>query len=230
MPVLSDILDTLESVHGKQHVRWPVDPYQFLVWWHCGYPPSEERCSRGWESLKSEVGITPAQLLSATSSRLSAALEPGGLVPQLRATRLQEIARRVRDEFGGDLRARLAALGSAERRRALKTFPGIGEPGADRILLFGNIAPVAAVPSNCPHVPLRIGAGREATSYGASYAQAQQLLVSSVPQTFAALTRAYLLLQQHGRVLCKRESPKCKVCPVAISCAYARRRARSRKR
>lgn len=227
---LNDILDTLETFHGKQEARWPVDPYQFLVWWHCGYPPSEERCTRGWESLKSEVGITPAELLSAKGSRLSAALEAGGLVPQLRATRLQEVASRVRDECRGDLRASLAALGSAERRRVLKTFPGIGEPGADRILLFGNIAAVAAVPSNCPHVPLRIGAGREAASYGATYAQAQELLVSRVPQTFAALTRAYLLLQQHGRVLCKRESPKCKICPVAKSCAYARRRARSRER
>ncbi|HXW73672.1 MAG TPA: hypothetical protein VEK10_02550 [Steroidobacteraceae bacterium] len=227
---LNDILDALESFYGKQDVRWPVDPYEFLVWWHCGYPPSEERCSRGWESLKSEVGITPAQLLSARSSRLSEALAAGGLVPQLRATRLQEVARRVRDEFAGDLRARLGALDGAERRRALKTFPGIGEPGADRILLFGDIAPAAALPSNCPHVPLRIVVGREGSSYGATYAQARELLVSSVPQTFDALRRAYLLLQQHGRVLCKRESPKCQICPVAKSCAYTRRRVRSRKR
>jgi endonuclease III len=223
---LRDILVTLESFHGKQEVRWPVDPYQFLVWWHCGYPPSEERCGRGYESLKSEVGITPAQLLSATSSRLSAALVAGGMMPQLRATRLQEIARRVRDEFAGDLRA---ALEGTERRRVLKSFPGIGVPGAERILLFAHIAPIAAVPSNCPHVPLRIAAGRVPATYTATYAQAQEIVGKSLPRTFAALTRAYLLLQQHGRVLCKRESPKCNICPVAKSCAYRRRRVRSRK-
>jgi len=221
LPGLRDILDTLESFHGKQEVRWPVDPYQFLVWWQCGYPPSEERCSRGWESLKSEVGITPAQLLSATSSRLSAALAAGGMMPQLRATRLAEIAGRVRDEFGGDLRA---ALDGDERRRVLKSFPGIGEPGADRILLFAKIAPIAAVPSNCPHVPVRIAARRVLATYTATYGQAQEIIAKSLPQTFAALTRAYLLLQQHGHVLCKRENPKCNVCPVAKSCAYRRRR------
>jgi len=40
----------------------------------------------------------------------------------------------------------------------LKTFPGIGNPGADRILLFARIEPLAAVPSACPHVLVRVAA------------------------------------------------------------------------
>lgn len=77
------------------------------------------------------------------------------MVPELRAMRLKEIAARVQNEFGGDLRRGLFGTMS-QVRQTLKRFPNIADPGADRILLFGGIAPVAAVPSNCPHVLVRI--------------------------------------------------------------------------
>jgi len=51
-------------------------------------------------------------------------------------------------------------------RRALKKFPNIADPGADRILLFGGMSPVAAVPSNNPHVLVRIQSGPEGKNYG----------------------------------------------------------------
>ncbi|MGH9565806.1 MAG: hypothetical protein ACRD4F_00925 [Candidatus Angelobacter sp.] len=37
--------------------------------------------------------------------------------------------------------------------------------GADLVLLFDGIAPVAAVPSNCPHVLVRIQQGHERENY-----------------------------------------------------------------
>lgn len=220
MPRLNQILDRLESFHGAQAAHWPTDPYLFLVWWHCGYPPSEERCRAGFESLNSKLGVSPETLLSATSRKLAHALKAGGMVSELRATRLKEIASRVQDAFGGDLRSHLQRLPLAEARAALKKFPGIGDPGADRIVLFGDIAPAAAVPSNCPHVLVRIESGREPAQYTDTYQQAQRALKTLVPNTFSALMRAYLLLQYHGRKLCKRTNPVCSLCPVADCCAY----------
>ena len=88
------------------------------------------------------------------------------MVPELRAVRLKEIADRVQDQFGGDLRSGL--VGSLKDvRKSLKKFPGIADPGADRALLFGGIAPVAAVPSNCPQVLVRIQRGQERENYAA---------------------------------------------------------------
>jgi hypothetical protein len=37
MTPLPQLLDALESFHGKQKPKWPTDPYRFLIWWHCGY-------------------------------------------------------------------------------------------------------------------------------------------------------------------------------------------------
>jgi endonuclease-3 len=147
------------------------------------------------------------------------------MVPELRAMRLKEIAERVQNEFGGDLRA---ALGGplAGIRKVLKSFPGIADPGADRMLLFGGIVPVAAVPSNCAHVLMRIRSGPESANYVATYRQAQQAIEAEVPAKFDPRTRAYLLLKRHGQELCKRTNPRCDLCPVNALCAFFVRRRR----
>ena len=270
------ILDALERHHGKQAAWWPVDPYEFLVWWHCGYPQSDERCAKGWAALTSLVGTSPAALLAARPAKLAEALKHGGMVPELRAERLKEIAAGVQDQFGGDLldalqhamangkwqmanartsaedrgqraasksraegrgqRAAKQRLGAGisplkaisarhdqtrEARKILKSFPNIADPGADRILLFAGIAPIAAVPSNTPHVLVRILAGRERENYSVNYRESQSAIDDAVEPRFDARRRAYLLIKVHGQEICKRTNPKCDVCPLRKDCAYA---------
>jgi endonuclease III len=214
-----DILGKLEAFYGKQEPCWPTDPYLFLVWWHCGYPASDAACARGWQSLEKETGVQPEQILAASPAKLARGLKPGGMIPELRAMRLKEIAARVKDQFGGDLPSALVGP-LAQVRKTLKKFPNIADPGADRILLFGGIAPVAAVPSNCPHVLVRIQRGQERENYGLNYREAQQAIQTEVPEKFEPRTRAYLLLKRHGQELCKRSKPKCEDCPVNNRCAY----------
>ena len=213
------ILEELEAFHGQQEPCWPTDPYLFLVWWHCGYPASDAACSRGWESLNLGVGTDPPQILAASIEELAIALTPGGMVPALRAQRLKEIAARVRDEYGGDLRRGLCGP-PAQVRKALKKFPNIADPGADRILLFSEVSPIAAVPSNCPHVLVRIQRGLERENYGVNYQEAQQAIANEVAGNVEARMRAYLLLKRHGQELCKRTTPRCEACPVNSCCAY----------
>jgi endonuclease III len=212
------ILDKLESFYGKQEPGWPVDPYLFLVWWHCGYPASDGACGKGWESLTREVGTGVERILTAPAPKLARALKPGGMVPELRAMRLKEIAARVKNEFAGDLRSGLVGP-IAEIRKSLKKFSNISDPGADRILLFADIAPIAAVPSNCPHVLVRIQLGLERENYGVTYREAQQAIEAEIPAKFDSRKRAYLLLKRHGQELCKRK-PKCEQCPINSCCAY----------
>ncbi len=220
-PTVPQILDRLESCYGAQQPLWPTDPYEFLVWWHCGYPASDAACARGWEALHRATGIAPPQLLQAGAARLSSALKAGGMVPELRAQRLLEIAARVQDEFAGDLRSALSGPLPAVRK-SLQKFPNIAGPGADRILLFAGIAPVPAVPSNCPHVLVRILRGRESANYNAVYRDASQALDAQTPARLDARARAYLLLKRHGQETCKRTNPLCDSCLLRPVCAYAR--------
>jgi endonuclease III len=169
--------------------------------------------------LTREIGVEPEDLLKTSPANLGRALRPGGMVPELRAMRLKEIAARVKDECAGDLRSALVGP-ITQVRKLLKKFPNIADPGADRILLFGSIAPVAAIPSNCPHVLVRIQRGLERESYAVTYREAQQAIMAKVPEKFDARIRAYLLLKRHGQAFCKRTMPKCSECPVSAYCAY----------
>jgi endonuclease-3 len=216
---IPELLKQLELFYGIQEPCWPTDPYLFLVWWHCGYPASDAACTRGWESLNAGIGVEPRQILAASPKELARALKPGGMVPELRALRLKEIAARVKDEFDNDLRAALVGP-MAQVRKILKSFPNIADPGADRILLFAGVAPVAAVASNSPHVLVRIQRGQERENYGVTYREAQQAIEAEVPAKVDSRMRAYLLLKRHGQELCKRTKPKCEQCPVSSPCAY----------
>jgi endonuclease-3 len=214
-----EILDLLEICYGPQAVMWPTEPYEFLVWWHCGYPASDAACDRGWEALMRAVGVTPEKILAASEAKLAGALKAGGMVPELRAQRLREIAERVLREFGGDLSAALAGPVDAARKM-LKRFPNIADAGADRILLFAGLAAVAAVPSNCPQVLVRIQLGLERENYVVTYREAQKLIEAEVRPALEARQRAYLLLKRHGQELCKRTKPKCERCLVSGECRY----------
>jgi endonuclease-3 len=150
------------------------------------------------------------------------------MVPELRAMRLKEIAERVQKEFGGDLLGALKAMPLDRARKALKKFPNIADPGADRILLFAGISPIAAIPSNCPHVLVRIELGQERENYGVTYKEAQRLIEAQVPAKLEARQRAYLLLKVHGQQTCKLKNPKCSACAIAERCAFAAGKTRGR--
>lgn len=217
---VAEVLNRLEKLYGPQEPSFPVDPYEFLVWWYCGYPASDAACTKGWTSLTRNLGVAPSKLLLPKPAELAAAIKPGGMLPELRSQRIQELAFRVENEFGGDLRAALAAP-VLKARKLLKSFYGIADPGADRILLFARISPIAAVPSNCAGVLLRIFKKDTGKNYSATYREEQRIISSELPETFDTRTRAYLLLKRHGQQLCKWTNPKCTECPLQPYCAYA---------
>lgn len=238
LPNVSEILETLEKMYGPQQSAGPNDPYEMIVYLNCGYPATDAACSKGFDALKREVGVGPKEILAASKSKLAKLLRMGGIVPEQRAERLHEIARSVKSEFGGDLRAVLKKWVSEEKKqpgkgirgakKILREFPVIGEPSSEKILLFSNLAALAAVPSANVEVPARLWFGKAGKNYAADYRAARDILNSGLPATLAARQRAYLLLKKHGQQTCKRSNPRCEVCPLTGQCAYIQLQAADR--
>jgi endonuclease III len=209
-----------------------------IVYLHCGYPASDAACSKGFDALKQELGLSPKEILAAPKSKLVKLLRLGGIVPELRADRLKEIARKVKAEFDGNLKAVLkSGMPSGKKqtdkdirgaKKILQQFPVIGEPSAEKILLFSKLAPVAAVPSAFVEVPTRLWFGKAGKNYAADYRAAREILSSGLAQTLEARQRAYLLLKKHGQQTCKRSHPKCEICPLTAQCTYIQLQAADR--
>jgi endonuclease III len=66
-----------------------------------------------------EIGISPEKLLKAPTATLARALKSGGMVPELRAGRLQQIAQGVQEQFDGDLHTALSRLPLSQVRTLL---------------------------------------------------------------------------------------------------------------
>jgi endonuclease III len=217
---LADAVGLLGTHHGPP-VRPPTaDPFELILLENVAYlaPPARRR--EAFEHLKRTIGTSPTEILSAPRLDLER-VTARGILKGTFAAKLIESARTAACEFGGDLGATIRGPLN-EAVRALRSFPGIGEPGAEKILLFAGREPLLAPESNGLRVLVRLGFVREGKSYAKTYA-ASRLVARQLPADVHAMQNAHLLLQLHGQTLCRRSAPRCGECPLAAGCAYARR-------
>ena len=123
-------------------------------------------------------------------------------------------------ECDGDLDAHLRKIPVAGARKLLKQFPAIGDPGADKIMLFCGLDPRPALDSNGLRVLVRLGLIEAAGSYAASYRAAIACVAAAFQRDRERLVSAFMLLREHGRALCKRAAPHCTACPLDPLCAH----------
>jgi endonuclease-3 len=161
--------------------------------------------------------------LKSNGETLLALATRGGMRPETRVFRWREIARITVTQFAGDL-DQILGEPYETAKRALKQFPNIGDPGAEKILPFCGMGPGLALESNGLRVLTRVGYGRLQKNYGATYRSVQEALRHQLPRTAAQLARAHLLLREHGKTLCKTNAPLCRVCPLSDFCAFPTKR------
>jgi endonuclease III len=204
----------------------PKGPFELILWENVAYLADDDRRGDAFALLKKSVGLSPRKVLDASTSALRA-VAAHGILAERSAGKLREVARIAVKEFDGDLNAVVAGPVAAARK-ALQRFPGIGRPGAEKILLFLRRLPSLAVESNGLRVLTRLGIIRGERSYAAGYALAQKAAAEELGDDVDVLITTHLLLRRHGQTLCRRSAPACARCPLAPECLYlADRRAPS---
>jgi len=218
----AQIIAELAATYGEPEAPVVVDPLEMILYENVAYLASDEQRDLAFAALRERVGTTPAEILAARESELVRVAAIGGVHAATRAERLRQIAQLVEREFSGDLSSVLQQPVSAARR-ALKRFPSIGDPGAEKILLFNGALPALALDSNGLRVLVRLGFGSEHKNYAATYRSAQEAVKAQLPADCLWLVRAHQLLRRHGQVLCKRTGPLCVSCPLTRVCVYYKR-------
>jgi endonuclease III len=224
---LAEAVGLLGTHHGPP-VRPPTaDPFELILLENVAYLAPPARRHEAFEHLKETIGTSPQDILSARRLDLER-VTARGILKSTFAAKLRECARTAVEDFGGNLGATVRGP-LAAGVRALRSFPGIGEPGAEKILLFAGRQALLAPESNGLRVLVRLGLVREEKSYAKMYA-ASRLVAKQLPADVRAMQDAHLLLKLHGQTLCRRSAPCCEECPLESGCAYARRERRARRR
>jgi endonuclease III len=214
---LAHIVGQLEQYYGTPMVP-SRDPFELIVLENIAYLANDTQREKTFAELKARVGINPENILKANRKTL-AGIAKAGILPDVSVEKLITVAQIAYQEFDSDLSAVLR-LPIPKAKKALKKFPGIGDPGAEKILLFAGVLPVLALESNGMRVLLRLGFGREDKNYSITYRSAQTAASQGLALDCEWLTRAHQLLRQHGKELCKTAKPKCAACPLRKDCQY----------
>jgi hypothetical protein len=189
---LAAVLDRLEADAG------PADPLPSTAGWllvlaeNIGYLVDDATRWQAMQRLHTEVGTAPERILAASDDDLLRVVV--GMRPAERVARLR----------------RCAELHMSGARWS--AYPGIGQPGVQRIELFTGAKPVLALDANALRVLVRLGYGDPAESAAAGV---------EVEETVPARQRAHQLLRRHGQTVCRRSAPACATCELADLCPSA---------
>ena len=219
-PNLERCLDTLEEHYGPQERPPPRKALDWVLWENAAYLVPDERRKAAYLALKKKTGLRAEGILALSREALRELAALGGMMPERRVEKWIAIAEEVRDEWGGQLESALK-LPIARARRGLRRFPGIGAPGADKILLFTGTHAVPALESAGLRALVRSMGIEEAKSYSTTYRAAMSVLEPLASQGCAGWVRAFSLLRRHGQTLCKDKGPACDECPLAETCPAA---------
>ena len=220
---LEHLVRLLRDSYGEPEKPAITDPFELILWENVAYLVDDQKRMRAFALLKERVGTDPVAIVSAPESVLLEVAKAGGMFPEQRVSKLRTIAELVLTTYDGDL-AHMLDTSFVQAKKVLRQFPGIGEPGAEKILLFSRKQAVLALDSNGLRVLLRVGFGEESKRYHATYRAVQAAALdtthASSPQDFDWFIQTHQLLRHHGQMLCKRTSPMCQVCPLQTNCQY----------
>jgi endonuclease-3 len=226
MHAFNPLIARLKKHYGKPKPPRAHGPFELVMWENACYLLPDERRLEVFEALRDKVGLGAKAIAAASDKVLLPLAKRGGMRPETRVFRWREIARITIQQYAGDLDS-ILKLPYAEAKKALKQFPTIGDPGAEKILLLCGVASGLPLESNGLRVLVRVGWGRSQKNYGATYRSVQTALQPELPADASHLIEAHLLLRQHGKEICKDKAPLCHQCPASDECQYARSMAAS---
>jgi hypothetical protein len=137
----------LKEYYSKPKPPITTHPFELILLENVAYLATNERRAEAFTLLRRTIGSRPHEILAASNQALLKVTRLGGMQPEKRAARLREMALVAMNEFDGDLRATLK-LPLPKAKTALQKFPSIGEPSAEKILLFTRSYPVLGLESN----------------------------------------------------------------------------------
>lgn len=222
MLAFNQVIALLKRHYGVPEAPPARGPFELVIWENACYLLPDERRREVFDALREQVGLNAAAIDAASDKTLLPLAKRSGMRPETRVFRWREIVRITLQQYAGDLDS-ILQLPYAAAKKALKQFPTIGDPGAEKIQLLCGFSCGLPLESNGLRVLVRLGWGRLQRDYGATYRSVKTALKPGLPSSTDRLKEAHLLLRMHGKELCKDKAPLCHQCPLASRCDFAQK-------
>ena len=211
------ILDELRRFYEPQ-AEPPRDAFGFYLWYVLGQRAVPVRRDAALAALKRIPAMTPDSLWKTPRAKLHAAIAQVG-PPEERLHAVMsgvEVFRHYRDL---DARIRQPIL---RARRATRLLIALGPVGAQWMLLAAGNHPIFPRHGGVGRVAVRLGIIPPPSCPDAfSPSRAARAVAGIVPRDMGLLRTAILYLSHHAAVTCTISDPHCRICPLAVDCAYA---------
>jgi endonuclease III len=216
MSRLETLIDALKLFYG-QLPSPPRDPFGLFVWEVLSVRSTPRKRDAAFRALKKIRALTPDAMWRAPQKPLEESVALAGPYTEQRLAALRTGA----DRFRRSPHFTQVICGPlADARRALKSFPQMGQSGAHRMLLFAANRRVLPVDTSLARVARRLGYGDPAAPTGKAARSVRYALQSELGPDVAAFRQAFLYLSHHGASTCSENDPHCAVCPLRRECRY----------
>ncbi len=192
---------------GPRH-WWPADsPFEVIVGAVLTQNTAWSNVEKAIENIKAAGALTVGGILNASPETLASWIRPSGYF-NIKARRLQAVARFIHETYGGDLKA-MRQVPLPELRSQLLRVHGVGEETADSILLYALGKPIFVVDA----YTRRILSRHELIHPQRRYDEIQRLFMKNLPRDASLFNEYHALIVETGKVFCRR-MPNCKDCPL----------------
>src|SRR5437763_1355570 len=103
MPELKKLIARLQKHYGTPEMPPARGPFELVMWENACYLLPDTRRAEVFDAVKRQVGMTAAAISKAPVDVLLPLATMGGMRPETRVFRWQEIARITLTQFAGDL-------------------------------------------------------------------------------------------------------------------------------
>ena len=177
-----------------------ADPFRVLVATVISLRTTDDVTDRASARLFA-IADTPAGVAAIDDDVIAAAIRPANFYPT-KARRIRAIARRLVDEFGGQVPNDLDVL---------LTFDGVGRKTANLVLTEGFDLPGVCVDTHVHRINNRLGLVRTRDP-----AETEDALRAVLPQEHWKPINTRLVA--FGQRVCRPQSPHCSTCPFVTWC------------
>lgn len=205
---LKSIFKRLYSAFGAQH-WWPADTvFEVMVGAMLTQNTNWSNVEKAITVLKERKLLTVRKLYQLPQKRLANLIKSAGYY-NVKAQRLKNFLRFFFQCYAGEIKL-MGAQDLKTLRGQLLLVNGIGPETADSILLYALNKPVFVVDTYTKRIFSRHGLIKA----DADYVQCQDIFTRNLKADAQMFGEYHALLVKLGKDYCRKQNPKCEICPL----------------